>query len=161
MAFSWAHSDDATVTADNSPSHPPRKPAGGGRVRGRLSVRERAADRARDIVGSWTFALAATVLVAVAIVVALRYDRQAGPVAVLGLVLSGLALVGLSLVLMAAGQAYRTAAEVAMHQLDYERRTAAGVAGVHDEVEQLRADVARVTARLETSARSRAGEVAR
>jgi uncharacterized membrane protein len=122
------------------------------RSHGRLSVRERAADTARDVVGSWTFAVAAGVLVAVGIAEAVRHDRQAGPVAVLGVVLSGLVLVGLSLVLMAARRADRIAGEVALHQLDSDRRAAAGIGEVRDEVEQLRGDLARLTARLETSA---------
>jgi uncharacterized membrane protein len=176
MVLSLTPSDDAMVTADKILPHPhadrsAHRPtlAGLRRRRGwelhpgvrshdRLSVRERAADVARDVVGSWTFAVAASVLVAVGIVVAVRHDGQAGPVAVLGLVLSGLALVGLSAVLMAAGRADRIAGEVALHQLDSDRRAAAGIGEVRDEVEQLRAEVARLTARLETANRSRAEE---
>ncbi len=113
---------------------------------------ERAADTARDVAGSWTFVVAAGGWAAVGIVEAVQHDRQVGPVAVLGLVLSGMALVGLSLVLMAARRADRIAGEVAVHQLDSDRRAAAGIEELRDEVEQLRGDLAWLTARLETSA---------
>jgi hypothetical protein len=62
------------------------------------------------------------------------------------------------LVLMAAGRADRIAGDVALHQLDSERRAAAGIGEVRDDVEQLRAEVARLTARLETANGFRAGE---
>jgi uncharacterized membrane protein len=179
MVLSSARSDDATVTADKILPHPPDGQAGhrptpvglrqrrswelhpGVRSRSRLPLRERAADMARDVVGSWTFVAAAGGLVAVGIVTAVRHDRQAGPVAVLGLVLSGLALVGVSLVLMAAGRADRITGEVALHQLDSDRRAAAGIDEVRDEVDQLRGEVARLTARLETANRFRAEETTR
>jgi hypothetical protein len=168
--FDPAVVDDATATAEKSLSHPPgdrpshRRTLAGLRPRrgwelhpgvrspDRLSARERAADKARDLVGSWSFTIPAAALVAVGIVLALRHDRQAGPVAVLGVVLSGLAVVGLSLVLMAASRADRIAGEAALHQLDSDRRAAAGITELRDEVEQLRVDVARLTARLETAA---------
>jgi hypothetical protein len=41
---------------------------------------------------------------------------------------------------------------VAVHQLDSDRRAAAGIEELRDEVEQLRGDLAWLTTRLETSA---------
>jgi hypothetical protein len=170
IVLSSTRSDDAVVSVDKTVVHPPADPAGhkptlagllrrrgwelhpGVRSHARLSVSERAADTARDVAGSWTFVVAAGGWAAVGIVEAVQHDRQVGPVAVLGLVLSGMALVGLSLVLMAARRADRIAGEVAVHQLDSDRRAAAGIEELRDEVEQLRGDLAWLTARLETSA---------
>ena len=122
-----------------------------------LSLGERAADRARDGLGSFTFAAGAAVLIGVTIVLAVRHDDRAGPVAVLGLALSGLTLVELSLLLMAARRADRTAAESALYELESDRRAAAGVGELRDEVERLRGDLARLAARMETSSQ-RIGE---
>ncbi len=117
----------------------------------RLRIGERAADSARDFVGSWPFLLLLALLVTAGIVVAVRHDTAAGPVAVLGLASSGLALVGLSLVLLAARRADRTAAQVALYDLESDRRRAAAVDELRNDVEQLRGDLARLVARLEAS----------
>ncbi len=90
-------------------------------------------------------------LVTAATIVAVRHDTAAGPVAVLCLALSGLALVGLSLVLLVARRADRTAAQVALYDLESDRRRAAAVDELRDDVEQLRGDLARLVARLEAS----------
>jgi hypothetical protein len=121
------------------------------RSAGRLSPGERAANRARNGLGSWTFAGTTAVLIAVAAAVAVRSDDRAGPVAILGLALFGFAVVELSLVLMAARSADRAAAEVAVYDLEWDRRAAAVIDDVRDEVARLRADVARLTARLATT----------
>jgi uncharacterized membrane protein len=123
----------------------------GVRSNDRLSRGERAADLARDGLGSWIFAAAGGVLVIVGIVMAVRWDEDVGLVPTLLVVLSGLALVELSLVLMAARRAARTAGEVALYDLESDRRAAAAVEELRDEVERLRGDLARLIARLQTS----------
>ena len=59
------------------------------------------ADRARDGLSSWIVVAEACAVVAVGIAAALRPDDRTGPVTVVGLVLSGVAVVELPLVLMA------------------------------------------------------------
>jgi uncharacterized membrane protein len=114
---------------------------------------ERAADLARDVLGSWTFAAAAAVLVCASVVTAVRRDQAADVAAILSVVLSGLVLVELSIVLMTARRTDEIAGEVALYNLESNRRAAAAVEDLRGEVERLRADLARLTARLQTSAR--------
>jgi uncharacterized membrane protein len=114
-----------------------------------LSVGERAADAARDALGSWPFLAVAVALVGVGIGTAIANDGRAGPAATLGLVLGGLGVVELLLVLMAVGRADRTTAELALHDLESIRRAAAGIHEVRDEVGQLREDIAQLVARLD------------
>jgi uncharacterized membrane protein len=115
-----------------------------------LSWAERAADRARDALGSWAFVAATAVVATVGVGVAVGRDG-AGPVTALGLALSGAAVVELSLVLVAAARADRTAAEVALHDLESDRHTAATLDELRQEVARLGDDLAWLTARLETS----------
>jgi hypothetical protein len=68
-------------------------------------------------------------------------------------VLSGLVLVELSIGLMTARRTDEVAGEVALYDLESDRRSAAAVEDLRDEVERLRGDLARLTARLQTSAR--------
>jgi len=75
----------------------------------------------------------------------------AGPVAVLGVILCGLVVLDLSLLLMTARRADRTASELASYDLESKRRAAAAAADLRDEVDRLRAELARVAARLQTS----------
>jgi uncharacterized membrane protein len=118
---------------------------------GRLSLGDRAADRARDALGSWTFVAVAAGLVGVGVVMAIRHDEGAGPVAVLGLALSGVAVLGLSLLLMAARRADRNAVRLALHDLESSRCEAATIDEIRGEVTRLHADLARLAARLDTS----------
>jgi uncharacterized membrane protein len=111
----------------------------------------------RDALGSWPFLALAVALVGVGIGVAIAHDSRAGPAAALGLVLGGIAVVELLLVLMAARRADRTSAELALHELEAIRRAAAGIHEVRDEVVQLREDLARLVARLDTQRSVRHG----
>jgi uncharacterized membrane protein len=114
------------------------------------SLGERAADGVRDALGSWPFLAVAVALVGVGIDAAVAHDDRAGPAAALGLVLGGLAVVELSLVLMAVRRADRTAGRRALRELESMRRAAAGIHEVRDDVAALREDVARLVARLDT-----------
>jgi hypothetical protein len=111
--------------------------------------RDRAADLARDVLGSWTFAAIAAALAVASVVMSVRRDHPASVAAVL----SGLVLVELSIVLMTARRTDEVAGEVALYELESDRRSAAAVEDLRDEVERLRGDLARLTARLQTSAR--------
>jgi hypothetical protein len=124
----------------------------------RLSRGERAADLVRDRLGSWFVTLVGAILLGSGVVMAVSGGR-AGLVAVLGVWLSGLVLVNLSLVLMAARRAARTAVELALYNLESDRWAAAAIADLRDEVERLRGDLARLAARLQTSGQiDRAGD---
>jgi uncharacterized membrane protein len=115
-----------------------------------LSVGERAAEGVRDALGSWPFLALAVALVGVEIGDAVAHDGRAGPATVLGLILGGIAVMELLLVLIAARRATRTAAELALHELESIRRAAAGIDDVRDEIAQVREDLARLVARLDT-----------
>jgi hypothetical protein len=117
----------------------------------RLTRSERAADLARSTVGSWTFLIVLVVLLAAGFTAAATLDGRAGLAAMFAMALSGLALVEISLVLIVARRADRMASELALHDLDHERRAAAVADELRDEVERLRADLARLAARVETS----------
>lgn len=120
----------------------------GVRSGGRLSRGERAANLLRDGLGAWGFAAAAAGLAGAGIVVTLRRDGG-DPFAVLVAVMSGAALVELSVLLMAARRADRTAGEVALYDLSSARREAAAVQELREEVERLRTELAALTARLQ------------
>jgi uncharacterized membrane protein len=90
---------------------------------------------------------------AVGIAAALRPDDRTGPVTVLGLVLSCVAVVELPLVLMATRPADQTAAELALHDLDSTRPAAAAIKDLRDEVQRLRGDLTGRAARLQTSSK--------
>jgi len=115
--------------------------------------RDRAADLARDVLGSWTFAVVAAALVVASVVMSVRRDHAAGAASLLNVVVSGLVLLELSVVLMTARRSDEMAGEVALFELESDRRSAAAVEDLRDEVERLRGDLARLTARLQTSAR--------
>ena len=67
----------------------------------------------------------------------------------------------LLLVLMAARRADRTAAELARHELESIRRAAAGIDEVRGEVVQVREDVARLVARLDSQRNVDRGQTTR
>lgn len=122
------------------------------RSRGRRRQRgDLAADRLRDVVGSWGFLAVATLAVAASTVLAISHDDEAGAVAVLGLLLSGLSVLGLVIVLMAAGRAARNGDRRAMHDAESARRFAAAIADLRDDVDGLRSDVVRISAGVHRS----------
>jgi len=113
-----------------------------------LTRRERAAAWTGDRIGSWSFVVPAVVLLGAGTVVAVRRDRVDGAVAVLGVVVSGVVLLDLSILLMAIGRADRTAEELAMHDLEATRRTTAEIEELGRQLERLSVEVARLGARI-------------
>ncbi|TCC35272.1 hypothetical protein E0H75_41545 [Kribbella capetownensis] len=114
-----------------------------------LPRRERAADLARGLLGSWTAATVGAGLVGAGIVLTVRRDAATG----MTVVLSGLVVVALSIVLMTSKRLDDTAAEVALYALESDRRAAVAIEELRDEVERLRGDLARLTARGQISVR--------
>lgn len=98
-------------------------------------------------VGTWAFAATTVAVVAVAF---LLTDRQGGerPLVVLGVVLSGVVLVELPLLFMLVGHADRTAAELAIHQLESDKQMAAEITELADNEARLAIELARLNARL-------------
>jgi hypothetical protein len=92
-------------------------------------------------------------LVVVGGVLAVWNDAGASAVAVLDLVLSGAAVVGICLVLLTARSSARAARAQALRHLAAARRAEAVAAEVRDEVLRLQTDLARLAARVETSHR--------
>ena len=121
-----------------------------------LTRRERATDLARDLLGSWTTATVGAGLVGVGMVLTVRRDAPTG----MSVVLSGLVVVALSVLLMTSKRLDDTAAEVALYHLESDRRAGVAIEELRDEVERLRGDLARLTARVQTSVRplNEAGE---
>jgi uncharacterized membrane protein len=117
----------------------------------RLTFGERAADRLWGAVGSWSYLAVLAAVVAAAAVTAVRHDERTGAVALLSLGLSALALVEISLVLMAARRAERNTTEAALYDLDQGRRATAVAEDLRDEVQRLHADLARIAARVDRS----------
>jgi uncharacterized membrane protein len=115
-----------------------------------LTRRERAAAWVGDRIGSWTFVAVTVVLLEVGMVVAIREDEVDGAIAVLGVVVSGLVLLDLSVLFMAIRRADRTAAELAMHHLESARRTTTALEELGAQVERVAVDLARLDARLRT-----------
>ncbi|GLW09262.1 hypothetical protein Misp01_43910 [Microtetraspora sp. NBRC 13810] len=121
---------------------------------GRRPVRgEQAAETARDVLGSWRFICAAVIaVVAVAGSTVIRGQRTDLAV-VLDLTLSAVAVVELALILMAARRTDLVNGEQALHDRRAARRTEAVSIELRDEMERLHLDLARLTARVETSCR--------
>jgi uncharacterized membrane protein len=124
----------------------------------RLPRRERAAAWIGDRIGSWTFVLVMAVLLEVGMIAAIRRDEVDGAVAVLGVVVSGLVLLDLSILLMTIRRADRTAEELAMHHLEATGRTAAEMAELGGQLERLAVEVARLNARIRAWQEQAAGE---
>jgi uncharacterized membrane protein len=125
-------------------SHP------GVRAGARLTRGERAADSARDLLGSWPCVGAVVILVTIATALVSRHDHYAGAVALLNLVVSGFALVAVSLVLMAVRRIDRTASEQALYDLGSARQAHAVTEEVLGELDQINSGLARLAARVET-----------
>jgi hypothetical protein len=103
-------------------------------------------------VGSWAFAAVTVVLVVVATVLTDRYGGGS-PLAVLGVILTGLVLAELPLLFMLVGHADRTATELALHQLESDKQMAAQIGELADNEARLAVELARLNARLRASRR--------
>jgi uncharacterized membrane protein len=124
----------------------------------RLPRGERVAAWIGDRLGSWTFVVVMAVLLEIGMVAAVRQDEVDGAVAVLGVVVSGLVLLDLSILLMAIRRADRTAEELAMHHLEATGRTAAEMAELGERIERLAVEVAQLNARIRARQQQAAGE---
>jgi uncharacterized membrane protein len=130
-----------------TPPHDPgwdRHP--GVRTGHRLTLGERATDLVFRGTASWTWLALLATTTTVAVVLAVQHDGGAGAVAQLSLVLSGLALLEVSVVLMAERRRERNTIEAALYDLDQSRRATAVAEDLRDEVERLHRDVARIAA---------------
>lgn len=116
----------------------------------RAARRDRVAYWARDLLGSWSFAAVVVAVVCAGIVPAAGKD-DADVAVLLAAVLSGLGVVELSVVLMTARRLDEITSDVALYDVDSGRRAAAAIEDLRREVERLRGDLARLTARLQTS----------
>jgi HAMP domain-containing protein len=103
--------------------------------------------------GPVALVVAIAALVATAEVLAVQRDIGAGAVTVLGLVLTGAAVVGVCVVLIAVRSSGRVSREHALQSLAAARRAEAVAADLRDEVLRLQSDLARLAARVETSHR--------
>jgi hypothetical protein len=102
----------------------------------------------RDLLGSWTAATAGAGLMGTGIVLTVRRGATG-----MSVVLCGLVVVAVSIVLMTSKRLDDTAAGVAIYHLESDRRAAVAIEELRDEVERLRGDLARLTARVQTSVR--------
>jgi uncharacterized membrane protein len=118
----------------------------------RLTLGERAADLVFRATASWTYLAVLAAAITVGVVMAIQRDAGAGVVAQLSLVLSGLALLEVSVVLMAARRWERHTTEAALYDLDQSRRATAVAEDLRSEVERLHADLARLAAQTARSA---------
>jgi uncharacterized membrane protein len=122
----------------------------GVRAGARLRRGERAADLARDMLGSWPYVGMVVVLVTITAMLVERHDQHAGAVATLDLAVSGFALVTMSLVLMATRRIDRTASEQALYELRLACRADSLTAEILGDLDQINSGLARVAARIET-----------
>jgi uncharacterized membrane protein len=113
---------------------------------------ERTAEVVARAAGTWSYLVLLAVAIVVAASVAVWQDDRAGAVAMLSLVLSALALIEISLVLMAGRRADRKAGEAALYGLDQGRRATALAEELRAEVHRLHEDLARLAAQAERSA---------
>jgi hypothetical protein len=153
--FSSSRLDPGSVSSGNNQlSVQPHGPRHGWdlhpgvRSYGELIRRDRAADLARDLLGTWTVAMAGVCLAVAGIVLTVRHHLPAVTVE-----LAGLAVLALSVLLMTARRRDQITAEVALYELESDRRAAVAIEELRDEVERLRGDLARLTARLQIAAR--------
>jgi uncharacterized membrane protein len=118
----------------------------------RLTMGERTADLVSRAAGTWSYLTVLAAAIIVAGTVAVWQDDRAGAVAMLSLVLSALALIEISLVLMAGRRADRNLREAALYDLDQGRRATAVAEDLRGEVQRLHEDLARIAAQAERSA---------
>jgi uncharacterized membrane protein len=110
--------------------------------------RERVAEWLGDRIGSWTCVVLIVVLLEAGMVAAVRQDEVDGAIAVLGVVVSGLVLLDLSILFMSVRRADRAAERLAMHHLEVTRQTTAELEELGDRLERLAVDVGRLDARI-------------
>jgi uncharacterized membrane protein len=110
--------------------------------------RERVAEWLGDRIGSWTCVVLIVVLLEAGMVAAVRQDEVDGAVAFLGVVVSGLVLLDLSILFMSVRRADRAAERLAMHHLEVTRQTTAELEELGDRLERLAVDVGRLDARI-------------
>lgn len=139
--------DPRTATPAGWARHP------GVRTGRRLSPGERSADVVLRVAGTWGYLLALVAAIVAAGAVAIARDHRAGAVGLLGLVLSAIALIEVSLVLMAGRRAERNTTEAALYDLDQGRRATAVAEDLRGEVQRLHEELARIVAQAERSAR--------
>ena len=110
-------------------------------------------DRATDLVcraaGSWRYLFLLAAGIAAAVLLTAPHDRRAGAVDLLALGLSAVALLEVTVVLMAARRHDRTTTELALYDLDQSRRSTAVAEDLRAEVQRLHADLARIAAQTE------------
>jgi hypothetical protein len=105
----------------------------------------------QGIPGEWAYVILLTAAVAVAVALVWFQHPAAGAVTWLAAGLSGVAAVGVSIVLVVVRRAERLARELALHQLDQSRRAAAVAQDLRAETQRLRDDVARLVAHADIS----------
>lgn len=109
----------------------------------------RAGGLATDLLGSWI--CLGTVLIVVAVAATLTdLSHGTGAVAVLDVIMPGLALAAACLILMATRGAERAADERALRHLDAARRIQAADEEILGELDQMNSGLARLSARIET-----------
>ena len=114
----------------------------------RLGPGEHAAYVFCRVAGSWTYLITVTVTLVAGAAAALPHGGP-GVLARLGACLAALALVEVSLVLMAARRAERIAVELALYDLDQARRASAIAEDLRGEMQRLHAELARIAAYTE------------
>ena len=117
----------------------------------RLSPGERSADVIVRVAGTWGYLLALLALIVAVGALAVARDQRTGAVALLSLVLSAVALIEVSLVLMAGRRAERNHTEAALYDLDQGRRATAVAEDLRGDVQRLHDELARIAARVERS----------
>jgi uncharacterized membrane protein len=115
-----------------------------------LTLGERAADRTRLIMGSWPFVLTFLGVLAGWIIGNGGHGFDPYPFILLNLVLSCLAGLQASVLLIAAKRSDQVAAELAMHDYQTDQGTAMAIAALHADVADLAAQLARVEALVKT-----------
>ncbi|MFI7700107.1 DUF1003 domain-containing protein [Nonomuraea sp. NPDC049480] len=122
----------------------------GVRTGGRLTLGERAADRTRLVMGSWPFVLTFLALLVVWIIGNGRHGFDPYPYILLNLVLSCLAGLQASVLLIAARRSDQVASELATHDYQTDQGTAMAIAALRADVADLSVQLARVEALVKT-----------
>lgn len=112
----------------------------------RLTLGERAADRMRNGMGSWGFVFCALLFLAAWMTFNGRHGFDPYPFILLNLLLSCLAAMQGAILLIAARRSDQISSELALHDYETNRRSAAVLDRVHEQLTELRAEQARLTA---------------